>query len=268
MSATAKFYVSVNGGANQDGGIDLPSGGAVVRFVPFSTNGWLRARWEIYDYPEGFSTPTGWVLAGDGTIFYEGFDPPQFTIPSASELWGVYMLRLLVNEQVTDDTARRPDLLDDGNALSMLSPRGIRGIGAREAQHFTTPSTRVKGWLRSLQRTLRTLEAPGFSAETTGTTARPLQRYPLANGDVRAIRAIVVCRSADGTRRGEFEVKALYKKLSGLLSVDYAPIITPVFRTDAGLTVSFSPEGNDAVLLTVAGLSGVTISWRGSDLFL
>jgi hypothetical protein len=63
-------------------------------------------------------------------------------------------------------------------------------------------------------------------------------------------------------------VKALYKKLSGLLSVDYAPIITPVFRTDAGLTVSFSPEGNDAVLLTVAGLSGVTISWRGSDLFL
>lgn len=158
MAISAKFYVSVNGGANQSGGIEVPSG-ASVALVPVSIAGWLRARWEIYDYPEGWTAPIGWLTdPNTGTIYSLDIIPPSFTLPLNAIRWGKWMLRCLVNEQIDDDQNRLGDLIDDANALSMLSPHGLVDVGARELEHFTTATTRVKGWARSIQRTLRAIE--------------------------------------------------------------------------------------------------------------
>jgi hypothetical protein len=160
MPATpyAKVLVSVNGDPNVSGGLDVPSG-AELTLTPESIVGWQRAVWEFYDYPEGWTAPPGWTLRADGIISCAGYAPPPITLPANTSLWGVWMLRLRVNEQATDDKNRIGDLLDDSTCLSMLSPRGQRDIGARERSHFTTTLTRIKGWLRSYQRNLRTIEA-------------------------------------------------------------------------------------------------------------
>jgi hypothetical protein len=92
-------------------------------------------------------------------IFFAGFTPPQLTFPAASVLWGTWMLRLRVNEQVNDDQNVLANLLDDTTSFTILSRAGLRDIGARESTQFTTATTRLKRWLRSLQRTLRAIDA-------------------------------------------------------------------------------------------------------------
>jgi hypothetical protein len=157
MAASAKFYVSVNGGANQEGGVEVPSG-AVIDFVPASTVGWLRQRWEFVDYPEGWATPAGWSLAADGTIYSTDVDPTNVTLPASSVLWGKWMLRLRVNEQIDTDQEVIEGLIDETTALSMLSPAGLRDGGARETSQFCTATTLAKQWARDYQRNLRKLE--------------------------------------------------------------------------------------------------------------
>lgn len=161
MSVSARFYVSLNGGANQSGGVDAASLDT-VSLVPASTVGWLRARWEIYDYPEGWAAPAGWSTAASGTIFYDGITPPDFDLPDNAVLWGVWMLRCLINEQIDTSEQELDGLIDDDNAICVLSPFGLRDLGARELAHFTTSTTRIKGWLRSYQRNLRTIEGAGL----------------------------------------------------------------------------------------------------------
>lgn len=275
MPTSAQFYVTVNGGSNQSAGIDVPSA-ATIAFVPASTAGWLRARWEIYDYPEGWSTPAGWSLAADGTVFYSGFTPPSFTMPSADDLWGVWMLRCLVNEQIDVGgdvaVASNENLLDDNNALSLLSPSGLRDMGARELAHFTTSMTRIKGWLRSWQRNLRAIESPGISLTTTDATTTRIRRYPIANGTARSLRAIVVAYNSDGSKHGEYEVKGLFKRTGGTLSIvnpaTLGAAVTTNFETDAGMNVTVTLNGNTHVDINVVGLAATTFTWRMSDLFL
>ena len=189
MAVTAKFYVSVNGGANQDGGVEVPSA-ATIKFVPHSIVGWLRARWEIYDYPEGWAVPAGWTRDPiTGTVYSLEIDPAMIALPTNALLWGVWMLRVLVNEQIDDDQNRLPDLLDDGTAISMLSPAGYRDIGARENGHFATPQTRVKGWLRNYQRNLRLVEqllAVGNGVTITNATGGSLIDLPSKSGGANA----------------------------------------------------------------------------------
>lgn len=178
MTISAKFYVSVNGGANQDLGIEVPSA-ATIQLVPGSISGWLRARWEIYDYPPGWTAPVGWLTnPATGTIYSGDITPPAFTLPANAVLWGKWMLRCLVNEQIDDDQNILDEgrLLDDTTALSMLSPNGLSSVGAREKDHFTTPTTRVKGWLFAIQKALAAIEqvalldiGPTMSNGSTGT---------------------------------------------------------------------------------------------------
>lgn len=206
----ADFGISVNGGGPQTGGIDVP-GGATIDFVPVSTVGWKRVRWEIIDYPEGWATPAGWTLAASGMIYSTAIPyPPQITLPAASALFGVWMPRLLVNEQIDTDQNILPGLLCDTNAFCVLSPLGLRDIGAREEEHFTTPTTRIKKWLRTYQQNLRTIESAGLGggevqddiARSTGNPADPIDRVQGFRG--RALAATVPTRGEtyyfDGTQ--------------------------------------------------------------------
>jgi hypothetical protein len=274
MPATpyAKLLVSVNGGGPTSGGIDIPSA-ASIQFSFESTVGWTRARIEISDYPEGWATPAGWTLRADGTIYWDwtGMNPSAITFPDNGVLWGVWMPRLLVNEQLDDDQNIIGDLLDSTTALSLLSPEGLRDIGAREEDHFTTVTTRIKKWIRSYQRNLRAVQSPAIVVSTTNTSPTRLRRFPIADGTVRAIRAIVVCYNTGGAKHAEYEVKALFKRVSGTLALaspgSLAAAVTTVFETDAGLNVTLTLNGNTDVDLNAVGL-GENFTWRVSEFFL
>lgn len=262
----AKLLVSVNAGGNTSGGIEVPSA-ATIQFDFESTVGWLRARVEIFDYPEGWATPSGWTLAAAGTIYCEwtGMAPPLITLPASSSLWGVWMPRLLVNEQIDDDQNELANLLDDDTALCMLSPSGLRDSGARENQHFTTSTTRIKNWLRSYQRNLRALENPAITLATSAATTFLLRHYPITADGYKVVRAVVKVGSSNGLIYGEYEVKAGYIIAAGVISEAYAPVITTVIESNAGLGVAMSivSGGVDMIVTSIAG----TLTWAAQEAF-
>ncbi|HNX51566.1 MAG TPA: hypothetical protein PKL08_15460 [Thermoanaerobaculaceae bacterium] len=269
MTVSAQFYVSVNSGANQSGGVDVPSL-ASVKFVPASIVGWLRARYEIYDYPEGWATPSGWTLDSNGTIYVNDVNalgPPAITMPDNGALWGVWMVRCMVNEQLDTSEVVLDGLYYDSNALSLLSPSGLRDCGARESQHFTTATTRTKAWLRSYQRNLRALENPKATANSTSTTPVIIRSYPMVDGDVKSIRAVVKVRNAAGTTYGEYEVKGQYRKVSGTVSANYAVSITTVVESNASLNVTVTTTGNTGVQINGVGLAATNLIWEMQESF-
>ncbi len=170
----AKVLVSVNGAANTSGGVEVASA-ATIQFSPESTVGWTRCRWEILDYPEGFTAPTGWSTAADGTIYSTSFTPASFTLSAAATRWGKYSTRLRVNEQIDDDQNLIGSLLDDTTILSMLSPKGLRDICAREGGQFCSTTTRIKGWARDVQRSLRSIEAIAAGTSVPGGSNKEFQ---------------------------------------------------------------------------------------------
>src|SRR5688572_24844570 len=95
----AKVLVSVNGGATVSGGIEVPSG-ATIQLSGENVSYWSQQRWEIYEYPEGWATPSGWSAAENGTIFSTSVTPAAFTLPANTALWGKWFIRLAINKQV------------------------------------------------------------------------------------------------------------------------------------------------------------------------
>lgn len=267
MTVSAQFYVSIGGGANQTGGVDALSN-QTLDLVPANTVGWLRCRWEIYDYPEGWPTPAGWTLATDGTIYSTTFpQPQQIALPDNGAYWGVWMLRCLVNEQLDNSQDVLPGLLYDLNAVSLLSPTGLRDCGAREDQHFTTATTRIKKWLRSYQRNLRALENPKASASSSSATPVLVRSFPMATGDVKSIRAVVKCRDATGAIYAEYEIKGQYRKVAGVISANYAVSITVVVESNAALNCTVTLNGNAAVQINGVGLAATNLTWECQDSF-
>lgn len=154
----AKILVSVNSAGNVSGGIDVPSA-ATIRLRGESVIGWLQQRWEFYEYPEGWATPAGWTLDADGRIYTNDVNPTDVTLPANTILWGPWGLRLLINEQVSDDQNRFETLIDESTALHMASPFGSRMVMALETTQFCTPTTKHKAWVRTLQRMIKIIDA-------------------------------------------------------------------------------------------------------------
>ena len=256
MAASAKFYVSVDGGANQDGGVEVPSG-AVITFVPASTVGWLRQRWEIPDYPEGWATPAGWSLAVDGTIFSEDVNPTDITLPAATTLWGKWMLRLRVNEQLDTDQEAIDDLIDETTALSMLSPTGLRDGGARETDQFCTPTTLIKQWARDYQRNLRALDAGRVSGtrfnsfsifgevQTTAAGTAVIAQHTIADGTTTSFDFVAVMKAVGTTAKGgRWDGKVTYQRNGGAPAIIGAAEYGVPHETEAGDDVTFDLSGN------------------------
>ncbi len=288
MPATpyAKILVSVNAAGAVDGGLDIPSD-CTIDFIPESIVGWLRCRWEIFDYPEGWATPSGWTLDTDGTIYSTDFYPDQITMPSNEDLWGVWMPRLLVNEQIDDSENILEGLLDyELTALCMLSPGGLRSSGAREKQHFTTSTTRVKGFIRSYQRNLIALEtlanggltetvvvwapedAPSTQAtsvlneldETTDAVETLLHEIDIADESTVDLTATVVGRSDDGDHwRGD--VEALVERTAGVLTELEASATSRAYASNpVGWTARWIAD-TDKMGLWCKGGAGKNVTW-------
>jgi hypothetical protein len=238
--ATAQLQVSVNGGAPQTGGIDVPSA-ATLQFSAVSTVGWTQQRWEIIDYPEGWATPSGWTLRADGVIYSTSVTPTLITLPANTVQWGCWCPQLLINEQLASATDLGTGLLDKATRLTMLSPSGQRDIGALEEGQFCTTTTLKKQWLRSYQRNLRTLEGTAVVA-TSNATPVYVVLATLAVGDVRQVDVIAKVAKADGTVRQTFKLSALYYGAAG-----------PTATIDGSITTTATGTGAAAVTLDLSG---------------
>ena len=174
MSTTpfALLQVSVNAGGVQTGGVEVAFG-AAIQLSAASTVGWGSntaspvARWEITTYPTGWALPAGWTLDATNGSYYvlSNSPPPSFSVDST--LWGKYMLRLLVDGGVKNGLASAV-LEDTSTALSVLSPFGLRDLGAAETTQFSAS----KAWVSDHQKNLVALDGALQSFADTALSAQ------------------------------------------------------------------------------------------------
>ncbi len=126
MSTNPTLTVSVNGGPPLTGAVYVDDGDT-LDFSVLNRDGWLRARWEMTDYPEGFPCPSGWSTASDDvtrpTYYFAGTaNPPTVT----SNGWGPYKSRVIVNDVDVDERT----------FVKILSPSGFEAQAADEEGQF------------------------------------------------------------------------------------------------------------------------------------
>jgi hypothetical protein len=161
----AELQVSVNGAPVQTGLVTVPAG-ATIQLQPASTIGVTQWLWEIYDYPTGFTLPSGWTYEGDAgaspMMYNAGYLPPSFTIPSqGATTWGTFMLRLRINgnplQYVSSGVINQgfqPQLTDESTILKFDSVNGQEGIGFNES----TQGDPLRSWPGTIQRNLRDID--------------------------------------------------------------------------------------------------------------
>jgi len=157
----AKVLVSVNGGGTTSGKVTCTFTNT-VQLSGENTTGWNTVRWELYDYPIGWSTPAGWSVDANGVFFSTATLPPLLTIPASSNNnWGKVAIRLTINNNPTKigaDGARNAQFnttqTDEGSILNILSPKGQEGICLGESTQGDT----LRSWAGTIMRNLRTLE--------------------------------------------------------------------------------------------------------------
>lgn len=139
-----RVEISVSGGVWQVGGVTMDVG-QTATFRLDSTVGVTSARWELYDYPEGWGAPSGWTLASNGTIYAltNGTSPPTFTPAVAAEGWGKWLVRVFVNGESAP--------ADDTSGLNILSPSGLEDICFMEKNQFDAQ----RSWIGALKRNYR-----------------------------------------------------------------------------------------------------------------
>lgn len=164
----ALFYISVNGGPLQRGGI-VVAGGSTIQFVPGNISGWEQAKYEIYGWPPGWPVPAGWTLdPNTHAIYSTDFTPALITLEPAATRWGKWLARNTVNDGVKfgqgiqfDPTGQplASDVLDTGvNGFEVLSPvLGLSDIAIYESGQFGS----YLEWVDGLQKSLRLLDVSG-----------------------------------------------------------------------------------------------------------
>jgi len=122
------------------------------------------------------------------------------------------------------------------------------------------------GWVTSLNRVIRDHVAIATSDDTP-TLAR---RYPVGDGDVRLIRALVKAQSSDGSGavRGEWEVRAAYARVAGTLAQEYAPSIATLFAVGGPGAPTLTLNGDTDVDLNVIGVPAADLTWTIAEVSL
>ncbi len=170
------LQVARNGGGQQTGAVTAAYGDSCVLSLQ-DPSGVKKVRYEIYDFPEGWSLPAGWSADASGFYYYvspNGGAAPAFTLPG-SILWGDFMLRATANDAIRNE-AYAPDLIDDRTALRIASPQGLPDIAYLTGKQFDTQRGWVgalKEWLRALANTSPTFNDNWATVLGNGTDSGP-----------------------------------------------------------------------------------------------
>lgn len=154
----AAVLCSLNGGTATAGPQVVTTTGTTIQLSAVNPTGWVTGLWQLYDYPPGFSTPSGWQLDSvGGSIYYSASqsapNPPVFT----QQAWGKIGVALTVNLGI--DPTGIPNaarLIDLSCSTTMVSPSaGLFDMIAGEASVFGG----FRLWVGDHKTNLRTLEA-------------------------------------------------------------------------------------------------------------
>lgn len=249
----AKVLTSI-AGDTAVGGVRAPvAGSSSVQFSGESTVGWTQQRWELYAYPAGFTAPAGWTLDGSTQIIYStAVTPPSFTLPAAATRWGKWLIRLLVNEGVSNSQAVA-SLKDETAGVSVLSPKGQVDTAALEAAQFDA----FRGWVADYQRNLRIIEPQlggGGGSTPTGTgfvhVTGGVQDGAAAlvqNADVGASAAIALSKLGIGA------ADEVVTTNTGATAIQSRKIVDANVATGAAIAVTKLATATNGMQLTVSG---------------
>jgi hypothetical protein len=190
--------------------------------------GVTKCRYEIYEYPTGFSVPGGWTADAAGVYFYvsSGGPAPAFTLPS-STTWGKFLTRATANDGKRFGSGGKlvaaPDLIDSRTVLEIPSPSGLPDVAFLEGFQFDSQ----RGWIGELKQWLRALEAGTIggsaAAQATvrvattanitlsgaqtidGVSAVANDRVLVKNQSTGSENGIYVCASGAWTRASDFD---------------------------------------------------------------
>lgn len=155
---TITLQLAVNSGAFQTGGITVSLGESVVLSVQ-NSSGISGVRYELYDYPEGFDTPSGWTVDLSGTyyVFTDGSASP----PIVPTLWGKYLTRVLARRAAEAAYG----LVDESTAFQIFSPNlGLEDVALRETNQFD----QRRFWIGPIKKALRALDDGGGGGSGSG----------------------------------------------------------------------------------------------------
>ncbi len=190
----AVAQISVSGAAVQQGGLTV-AGGATIQLSGTNTSNWRSARWEIYAYPSGWATPSGWTLdAATGIIYSTDTTPTLITLEAASARWGKWLVRLIVNggtkngvPPTTDPITGSylpNDVIDIASGWQVLSPNYSL---VEPALFEGTQFGGLKRWQAAIAASLRLIDAiTGGGTVTVYDAAMHDANYAVAetSGDV------------------------------------------------------------------------------------
>lgn len=274
----AKLLAAVNGGAPTAGGITAALGDT-IELSGESTVGWTQQRFEISDYPSGFSCPSGWSTDSSSGAYFYATDPypPSFTVP----VWGKYLLRLIVNNGLNGAGESDPSLSDPsptsngvstgpntGTAISVASPSGLLDLGFDEGLQFSA----LKAWTADHKTNLRTLEAAiapvatgpwaqkSIATTTVGGATGTALTMSVATGRATSLRLTIA--ADDGTYGFLYDTGpgTGITTFSGVLAINLPTPgyvssfpLTPTFAvTWSAGTLSVTPKGPSATVTGTA----------------
>lgn len=180
----ATLQVVRNGGAPQTGVVAAAFSDSVVLKLA-DNSGVKKAKYRIYEYPEGFACPAGWTA---GTLAYElvvanGGPTPAFTLPASNpDLRGQYLFDVEVNDRTRDGVLTN-DLYDNATLIEIP----FTAIQLKDVAYLIDKQADSKrGWVGSLKRLVRYIDqviiSPGGTGDVVGAASSTDDRLVLMSG--------------------------------------------------------------------------------------
>ncbi len=220
----AALRVARNGGVPATGAITCAFGDEIqLSADPSGTPGVTAYRWEIYEYPEGFTVPASWTEDPTTHVYYSlAASPPAFTLPTESAyLWGKFLLRLTINNGDPGESGLDPaQFVDESTAFEIPSRSGVPDVAYLEGAQFDSRRRWVgafKEFLRHLDNvifgTLETKVATHTSSGAGYETIASLT-YTVAEGTYVDV-VLSATGSIDGGEYAHYEKVARFTRPTG-----------------------------------------------------
>lgn len=248
LPSKVTLQASIAGGAPQTGGITASHNQTVALSIQ-EPAGVTKAKYQIYEYPDGWPVPSGWSQDSDGVYyaFTTGGPAPTFTLPVSTSLWGKFFFDVEANDRKRNGKIDA-DLYDDRTAISILSPGGLVDVGWREGKQFDAQ----RRWAGELKRVLRAVaSATGAGAAGLTIAGAGLIESPAGTVNIVAADASISV-TADAIAVGVINAAQHGDQTSGTLHA-------AVSNTAAGFAPVIPGSGGDRALLSNAG--GTAATW-------